>query len=326
MSRTLRRAWLPGLALLSAAIGVAWPEPPVQVGPGAAGVLLFDVTQSMNVADMNVEGKPVSRIVFARAAARQAVNELPCGTALGVGILAAHRALLLVAPVEVCQYRHELVQAIDFIGPAMAWQGNSEIAKGYYAGLRIMADLPGKPALVLLSDGHEAPPISPLHRPAWDASDNPARALVAGIGGATAAPIPKTDPEGRSLGFWGPDDVMQIDGYSTGRGGSNEGERYVESEAGKPIESRALGTPGTEHLSALREPYLQLLAEETSARYVRLTRPDDLRIALTRTLIMPGWFESNARRFAAAIALLLLAAYYVSLWPGLVTWRVAPRK
>ncbi len=309
------RPWLL-MSLMFAAIALAWPIRPVTVAPGAAAILVFDITQSMNVVDMRINDEPVARIAFAKASAMAAVDGLPCGTAIGIGILAAHRALLLVAPVEVCQHRVELTQAIGFVDPAMAWQGNSEVAKAYYAALQIAAAQPNRPALVLLSDGHEAPPLNPLHRPSWDPPDRPAPALIAGLGRLVPSPIPKTAPDGRSLGYWGADDVLQIDTYTAGRGGSSAGEKMVETEAGKPVDARAVGTPGSEHLSALREPYLQLLADETGAHYARLDRVDDLQEALEQVLVMPGIASLAAVRIAASLALAMLCAFYAQRWLG----------
>ncbi|MCV5276859.1 hypothetical protein OFC49_39630, partial [Escherichia coli] len=41
-------------------------------------VVVFDLTQSMNVEDYDVNGQPVSRLAFAREAAKRALRELPC--------------------------------------------------------------------------------------------------------------------------------------------------------------------------------------------------------------------------------------------------------
>ena len=84
-------------------------------------------------------------------------------------------------------------------------------------------------------------------------------------------PIPKFDPDGQRLGLWGADDVMQIDPYAKGRGGSVPGERYAETEVAK----LPPGWPvvGNEHLSQLREGYLRLLADELSFSYMRLESP-----------------------------------------------------
>ena len=43
-------------------------------------VIVLDITQSMNVTDYQLEGKPVSRLSYAKHALRQLLLELPCGS------------------------------------------------------------------------------------------------------------------------------------------------------------------------------------------------------------------------------------------------------
>ncbi|MEO8630332.1 MAG: MxaL protein, partial [Betaproteobacteria bacterium] len=65
-------------------------------------IVFFDITQSMNVQDYELDGVPVSRLVYARLAVRRALRDLPCGSRIGVGAFAEYRTLLLLAPIEVC--------------------------------------------------------------------------------------------------------------------------------------------------------------------------------------------------------------------------------
>ena len=65
-------------------------------------VVVFDITQSMNVEDYDLNGLPVSRLAFAKEAVRRALRELPCGSRIGWGAFAEYRTILLLAPVEVC--------------------------------------------------------------------------------------------------------------------------------------------------------------------------------------------------------------------------------
>lgn len=301
--------WLAGAVT---AIGVVVPDRPVTVAPGAGAILIFDITQSMNVKDVSLAGEPVSRLELARESALYTLENMPCGTALGTGIFAAHRTLLLSVPVEVCQHRGELRQAIEFIGPAMAWHGNSEVAKAYYASLKIAASIADKPAVVFLTDGHEAPPVSPLHRPRFDEPAGRAAALIAGFGGNSLVAIPKSDPSGRPIGFWSQDEVLQIDRYKTGRGGSTKGEAMVELDNGVVPDKRVGGTPGREHLSSLRETYLRLLAGETDAHYAKISNPQALTAAIESVLQMPGLSALDSRKLCAALALVLLTIYFVT--------------
>jgi mxaL protein len=235
------------------------------------GVIVLDITQSMNAEDYADGAQPVSRLAAAKDAVRGALQALPCGSRIGLGVFTEYRTLVLLAPIEVCANFRELSSALQKIDGRMAWAGGSEVAKGINWAVRAARSLPGRPAIVFVTDGHEAPPLHPMHRPSLDGKPGEIAGLIVGTGGPVPVPIPKFDPDGQRLGLWGADDVMQIDPYSKGRGGSVAGERYVETE---PLKLPP-GWPavGNEHLSQLREGYLRLLAGELGFSYMRLESP-----------------------------------------------------
>jgi mxaL protein len=257
------------LAIACASFLLAAWAPTLQL-PAArfTGVIVLDVTQSMNAEDYVADGKPASRLAAAKSAIRGAVEALPCGSQVGWGVFTEFRTLLLIAPIEVCANFSELDSVLDGIDGRMAWAGASEVAKGIHSALREAAALRGRPAIVFVTDGHEAPPVNPGYRPRFGGRSGEIAGLIVGAGGPTPVPIPKLDLDGRRLGYWGPDDVLQTDPYSRGRTGSVAGERYVGADAVKAPP----GWPpvGNEHLSHLREGYLRLLADELELGYLRL--------------------------------------------------------
>jgi mxaL protein len=280
-------------------------------------IVVIDVTQSMDVQDQLLAGRPASRLVFARQALRHAIEQLPCGSKLGWAVFTEYRSFLLFAPVEVCANRAELRATLDGIDNRMAWTGSSEVAKGLHSAIRIAKALPGKPSLVFVTDGHEAPPLSPRHRPAFDDKPGEVSGLIVGVGGATPVPIPKSDPAGRPLGFWSADEVLQVDPRSLGREASVRGETMTED--GDAVPGVALGaTPGAEHLSSLREPYLRLLAAENGLTFHHLLEPQALAEAMQApALARPVLASVDARVLLAALALALL----LSLWlPDRARW------
>jgi mxaL protein len=295
-------------ALLLAAWG---PQPRLPVSR-FDGVIVLDITQSMNAEDYSVGGRPASRLGAAKLALRQAFEAMPCGSRVGLGVFTEYRTMVLIAPLEICANFRELTSVLDGIDGRMAWAGRSEVAKGIGWAIRAAGALPGQPAIVFMSDGHEAPPIHPAHRPA---SGEPGKiaGLLVGVGGALPVPIPKFDPDGRRLGFWGADEVMQTDPISRGRSGSVAGERYVETEEVRPPP----GWPatGNEHLSQLREGYLRLLAEELRFGYLRLDNVTRGAHALaqrmqSRPLARPAPTRVSLRPFFGLIGLLALVWAY----------------
>jgi mxaL protein len=305
--------WL--LALAALALAATFARPGLTIDQRLFDhVVVFDITQSMNVEDEVLDGRPASRLVFAKQLLRRALLQLPCGSKLGLGLFTEYRSFLLFAPVEVCANLSELRSTLDRIDNRMAWIGNSEIAKGLYSGIGIAKQLPGGPSLVFVTDGQEAPPVSPLHRPPFEGKRGEVRGLVLGVGDLKLSPIPKVDPLGRPLGYWGADEVMQVDPRRLGRGGSRGGEQMVEdaTASAPPLPG---ATPGSEHLSSLREAYLQLLADETGLAYRRLHDEAELVEALTAPdLARPVAARADLRFVPATLALLLLLARHMAPW------------
>jgi len=270
-------------------------------------VVVIDVTQSMNVLDQRLDGAAISRLAYVKHALRRALDELPCGSKLGWAIFTENRSYLLLAPVEVCANRAELRATLAGIDGRMAWSGSSEVAKGLHSGIGVVKALTGRPSLVFITDGQEAPPLHPRFRPAFDDKPGEVAGVIVGVGETTPSPIPKLDPSGRPLGFWLADEVMQSDARTQGRGGSVDGERMVD-DGPAAADAAGLGaTPGREHLSGLREPYLRLLATEGGFTYLRLGDAAEFAAALrVRALARPVVARVDGAVALASLALALL--------------------
>ena len=308
--RTVADPTTAGLAAAAALLALAWLDPGwTAQRPQHDMVVVLDVTQSMNVADMPApeagpDAAPQSRLARSRHLLLHSLARLPCGSRLGLAIFTEYRSLLLLAPMEVCENYRELKSTLASIDTRMAWSGNSEVAKGLYGALRTAATLPSHPAVVFMTDGHEAPPVNPRHRPSFDGKPGEIAGLVVGVGGDQPLPIPRRDPAGRPIGTWGADDVMQVDPRSLGRGGSQGGEALVEDTT--PVAPMPGATPGREHLSTLREDYLKLLARETQLGYHRLRDPDGLLHALTAPALAHEVASRTSLRWPASLLALAL--------------------
>lgn len=271
-----RRIW--PLILASLALALALAHFTVSVRRDAFRyIIVVDVTQSMYAQDYRMNGQPTGRLAFVKQALHQVLPELPCGSEVGLAIFSEHRSFLLFAPVEVCANLRDITPTLDRLDWRMASVGNSEIAKGLYEGLRNARRLQPQPGLVFITDGQEAPPVNPRYRPVYDGTPGEVKGVIIGAGGLMPMPIPKFDLSGRFIGYWAANEVPQTDPYSEGRRGSTQGERMVEGGGVRVPEVKAAGN---EHLSSLREPYLQQLAQETGLHYRRLVMVEDMRAAL----------------------------------------------
>lgn len=271
-------------------------------------LVVFDITQSMNVADAAPGHDTLTRLEHAKAAVLEAAAALPCGSELGLGLFTGHRTFLLLAPVEVCASYPDLSATVRAVDWRMAWTARSEIAKGVHSALAIAKALGPHTVVVFLTDGHEAPPLHPELRPKFRGESGAVRGLLGGVGGPSPVPIPKLDPQGTSLGYWGAPDVMQVDELSLGRD-TTVSEGYAGVDA-SDVQTRIAS--GTEHLSALREVYLRSLANGLRLHYRRVDNTGDLQSALQhpdfaseRTSI------TDLRPLLAGAAALLVAGSYV---------------
>lgn len=238
------------LLLALALLLVAAVLPPIDVKRDSWDtVVVFDLTQSMNVEDYDVAGQPVSRLAFAREAAKRALRELPCGSRVGWAGFAEYRTLLLLAPVEVCAYYGDLVASLEQIDGRMRWGNSSEVAKGVFWSVRAAKQLGEGTQVVFVSDGQEAPPLRDGDRPGFeDIKPGEVSGWILGAGGDAPRPIPKSDEDGRTVGFWQAGEVIQ---------------RATVLPDGRRV-------PGSEHLSARREPHLRALAQQVGFEYATL--------------------------------------------------------
>lgn len=256
-------------------------------------ILVFDISQSMNVEDYEIDGAPVSRLAQAHDAARRALRDLPCGSRVGWGAFTGYRTILLLAPVEVCAYYDDLLASLEKIDGRMRWSNASEITKGVYWSVLAAQETAPQADIVFISDGQEAPPLDPAYPPRVldDLQNDSIGGWLIGAGAYAPSPIPRIDEEGRRQGYWRADEVVQPGSYGDG------------------------SAPATEHLSGLREPHLQALADQLGFQYARLTEP----ASLSKTLRDPRFARRRPTPtelfwLPTAIAVLLLAARFLPDW------------
>ena len=303
------------LALAFALVVIALAKPTLPLSSGVfRHLVVFDITQSMNVGDATPSDAAPTRLEHAKAAVLEAAAALPCGSEIGLGLFAGHRTFLVLAPVEVCANYADISEIVRTVDWRMAWAARSEVAKGVHSGLAVAKALGPTTTLVFLTDGHEAPPLHAELRPRSPGNPDSDRGLLAGVGGSVPMPIPKLDPQGGNQGYWGAEDVLQVDELSLGRR-TTVPESYAGFEAG---DVAARIASGTEHLSTLRAAYLRSLASGLRLHYRHVGSADEL----MRAIQLPDLANKtetlrDLRPLLAGAALLLVAGSYVV--PG--RWR-----
>lgn len=224
-------------------------------------LFVLDITDSMNVQDAELGGEKVNRLTWAKDFTRRAMLEMPCGAHAGLAIFSEARSLILMNPVEVCSSYHDLTQMLEQFDPHMAWARSSEVSKATYTAIRQAKEIDPQPTIVMLTDGHESPPIHESLFPKFSGTPGEIRGLLVGVGGDDLLPIPKTNEAGEVEGFWEVNDVMHRDVYASMRADT----------------TTTINTPRTEHLSAQKKAHLETLANRVGFGYVASpTKPAQL--------------------------------------------------
>lgn len=301
------RTWITALAV--ACLAVAFLEPSVVLQrPTYDYIITLDITQSMNTRDVVLDGAHVSRIHYAKRLLKTLLQRLPCGSRVGWAIFTEYRVFLFFTPVEVCANYDALEETLGRIGNNMAWAGGSEIARGLFAGVKVASEVPGKPDLIFITDGQEAPPVNPNFRPEFDGTPGAVHGVILGVGGDRPSRIPMIGRDGHFLGYWSASQVPQTDAYSAGRA-TSEPHDLLYNRAGQPI--RPIPPSGTEQLSSLKAVYLRSLAQQTGLQYRGLDGPQALYSALTqRAFARPARVRTFIGFAPAALALVLFIWLY----------------
>ena len=315
---SLLATW-PWLLLALVSLGIAITYSTFRVTKDTYRYLFaMDITQSMNVTDMELAAVAATRLEFAKSAIETAFRTLPCGSEAGLAIFTAHRTFVLFTPVEICEHYRALSDMLEKVDWRMAWTARSEVAKGLYSAIDAARQIEPETRLVFLTDGHEAPPVNLNIRPPFRTKPGTVTGLICGIGGPVPGRIPHLDDEGKIVGYWSHDEVMQIDIYSLGRAATEQGEAMVGINMANIARRVALGQ---EHLSSLQEDHLRELAMQTGLDYVRVDSPSNFVESLLN--------EKYARRtpILSDVGWIPATLAFVCLIYGLVVvpWRNRPK-
>jgi mxaL protein len=285
--------WPVVLALLLLVAALVMP-PVILPRDTARYIVTFDITQSMDTEDVGSNDAPSSRLEFARAATRETLGKLPCGSKVGWSVFTGQRTLLLLPPVEVCSNFDTLLSSLNEIDGRMRWTNWSRVAEGgIYSAVRTAQEVGPDTAVIFVTDGQEAPPVLPSNYLVRELASGKVHGWLIGVGGDQPANIPKTDANGNRVGFWHADDVIQ-----------------VPTIPGKPTTAES-----HEELSQLRGEYLASVASRIGFKYQRLFGAE----ALTHAMLDPQLMHrepaaTNLNWCPALLALLLLTWRFLPVW------------
>ena len=269
--------------------------------------VVFDITQSMNTQDYRVSGLPQDRLGYAKAALKQALHELPCGSEVGLGLFTTQTVHFLFEPLEICGHFAVIDDVLEHIDWRMAWSADTHVEMGLYHALREMEKRDPGVRLVFITDGQETPPQTV--QPRFDGKPGAVAGAIIGVGGLAPVTVPRYDRENQLLGVWENADIEKPPVSTT-----------VYSEK---VVTRVLPAEGP-YLSWLDEPHLRAIAAVTGLTYQRLDAVEPFVDFLTS----PGLAElrpvpTQAAPYLAGLALLLLLLAH-AIEPARAKMRRAP--
>lgn len=221
-------------------------------------ILVADISQSMNVEDAELNGKPVTRMVYMQDMMHRIVRSLPCGTNVSIGLFAGVSVAALYTPIEVCANYAAIHDTIDHLDWRTGWSGNSRIRESMLTLARVIRSFPEAAQVVYFTDGEEAPKLHAFNTRQLNDFQGGDGWLFVGIGSDKGAPIPKLDENNQLIGYWSGESFALQPGIA----------QISESNIGVRDDNVA-SAEGDRYLSKLDEEYLKSLAKEIRGDYVR---------------------------------------------------------
>jgi mxaL protein len=262
-------------------------------------LLVADISQSMNAADMQINGKPATRIAYTQALLHETVSSLPCGTKVSIGLFAGNSVAALYTPIEVCANFAAIQDTIDHLDWRNAWSGNSRVRESLYSIARAVRGFPEPAQVVLVTDGEEAPKLHAFNTKNLTNFQGADGWLLVGVGTEKGIAIPKLTDKNQLIGYWSNESFALQPGIA----------QISESTLGTRDDNVA--GANDRFISKLDSEYLKSVAKEIGGTYVPGDNVHNLLDAMkaqkpARRDVAPfdlSWI------LAALAAILLLSAY-----------------
>ena len=298
---------LAGLVLLP-----VWFEPQMQLKSVVQDTLfVIDISESMNVRDVNYPKPQTDRLTMAKLAVREGMASLPCGSRVSVALFAGDESVVLFEPLEVCQHFPAVEQVVSGLNRRMRWIGDSWVTNALTASIK-EADKRNL-NLVYVTDGDEMPQRSAPIVTDLAKLRGKVKGLVLGVGGDALQPIPKLNQKDEIVGYWTREDAV-IEGNHPNL------LPYVRALAPGEHAPDGMLDEVTEHISSFNKIFMQAISQASGFDLVRINTPMDAVKALKNSdyqkqamaerdarwifgltaaaLILIGWFWQNIRKLS----------------------------
>lgn len=238
--------------------------------PGGTFSYLFvvDVSESMNVRDVDAGAPNESRLDRAKTSLIAALANLPCGSRAALALFAGTDTLTLFEPLEVCRHFPAIEQVVRNLDWRMAWDGDSRIEAGLINALREAGQR--HLDLVFISDGDEAPHIDVPRLSDLLALRGPVKGWMVGVGSSEPRPVPRLDADNQIVGYWSAIDAAR-EGFHP-----NLVELLASAQPGQDLEASGALDEVQEHKSMLRADYMKQIGGAAGLGYATADTPQRL--------------------------------------------------
>ena len=263
-------------------------------------ILVADISQSMNVKDMSILGKPVTRMQYQQHLLHRIVGEMPCVTHVSMSLFAGVSVAALYTPIEVCENFAAIEDTIDHLDWRNGWSGNSRVRESMVTLAKLIRSFPEPAQVVYFSDGEETPKLHIFNTRDLTGFQGGKDWLLVGIGSDKGTAIPKLDDKNQLIGYWSAESFAMQPGVA----------QIAQENIGSREDSVATA-PSDRYMSKLDEKYLISLAKDVGGNYVNGGSVQNVLAAMkeqpparrSKADFELKWF------FAGAAGLLFLAAY-----------------
>lgn len=246
-----------GTALILLVIALFKPAVPIKRDIYSY-IFVVDISQSMNVIDKTLNGKPASRMAYTKDMLSRIVSSLPCGSNVSIGLFAGSSVAALYTPIEVCANFAPIQDTIAHLDWRYAWSGNSRIRTSMTVLARLLRSFPESAQVVYFTDGEEAPRLHAFNTENLTNFQGGNGWMLVGIGSDKGTPIPKLDDKNQLIGYWSSESFAMQPGIA----------QISEANVGVRDDNVA-SAEGDRYMSKLDEEYLKSLSKEINGTYVR---------------------------------------------------------
>jgi mxaL protein len=254
--RHRRDITLLSIALLLLIIALFKPTIPVKRDVYSY-LFVADISQSMNVIDMQLNGKLVSRMQYQQHLLHRIIGEMSCGNQVSIGLFAGVSVAALYTPIEVCQNFAAIEDTIDHLDWRNGWSGNSRVRESMVTMAKLIRSFPEPAQVVYMSDGEETPKLHIFNTRDLTGFQGGKDWLLVGIGSDKGTAIPKLDEKNQLIGYWSAESFAMQPGVA----------QIAQENIGTREDSVATA-PSDRYMSRLDEKYLISVAKEIEGNYV----------------------------------------------------------